>query len=116
MSGQLTASPENVAGVVGSSVTLRCAGSVLQWEEFATTPSSAKTISVEGRNYKDTMYDLITTPPGTYNLTIKSLDLTYGGKYQCKSITDESSYAFAEVIVFNGKTSSYFFYCLLDNI
>ncbi|KAI0233388.1 hypothetical protein LSAT2_016349 [Lamellibrachia satsuma] len=98
--GQLTKIPDNTAGLVGSSITLQCAGTVLQWEAFATSPQEAKTISVEARNYKSNMYDLITMPAGTYNLTIKSLVLANGGGFQCKAINDVQSFAIAQVIVF----------------
>ena len=113
MCGQLTKIPDNTAGLVGSSITLQCAGTVLQWEAFATSPQEAKTISVEARNYKSNMYDLITMPAGTYNLTIKSLVLANGGGFQCKAINDVHSFAIAQVIVFKGKTGSFYNYCLL---
>ena len=103
MTGQLTQKPENVVGVVGSSVTLICAGSVLQWEEYISDPNSPVILTSKERNYDDTKYDLITTPTDTYNLTIKSLALKDGGRYSCNPFRVPSSYAEAEVIVFKGK-------------
>ena len=103
----MTESPENVAGLVGSSVTLRCAGNTLVWEEYFSKPIGS-TISGPDRSYFPDKYDLITEPTGTYNLVIKSLELRDGGTYMCKAVTDTLSYTFVEVIVFNGKTCSCF--------
>ena len=106
MSGQLTENPENVAGLVGSTVTLRCAGTTLQWEEYISKPWPTGSTLTGPQSYFPNKYDLITTPAGTYNLKIKSLELGDGGAYMCKAILDPLSYTFAEVIVFNGKTFS----------
>ncbi|KAK2153319.1 hypothetical protein NP493_2329g00001 [Ridgeia piscesae] len=100
--GQLTKSPENVAGLVGSSVTLRCAGTDLSWEEYVSDPSGdAVTISFQTTVVEPNKYDLITEPTGTYDLTIKSIQLTQGGRYKCKALRDVASSRFAQVITFS---------------
>ena len=103
--GQLTKSPENVAGLVGSSATLRCAGTDLSWEEFVSDPTGAAVIiSFQAVVVKPNKYDLITEPTGTYDLTIKSIQLTQGGRYKCKALKDVTSFTFAQVITFSGET------------
>ena len=103
--GQLTKSPENVAGLVGSSATLRCSGSVLGWEEYVTDPTGGSTaISTEGRVYQPNKYVLVTEPTGTYDLTIKSIELKEGGRYRCKGLIVPTSYTSAQVITFSGET------------
>ncbi|KAK2153117.1 hypothetical protein NP493_2354g00023 [Ridgeia piscesae] len=100
--GQLTKSPENVAGLVGSNVTLRCAGSDLSWEEYVSDPSGdAMTMSFQATVVEPNKYDLITEPPGTYDLTIKSIQLTQGGRYRCKALKDVTSFTYAQVITFS---------------
>ena len=110
MCGQLTKTPENVAGLVGSSVTLKCAqplpspeGPMLQWE-IVSNPHNTITVSTLSSVLNEENHTLTTTPAGTYDLTIKELELKDGGKYKCKSLRDQSSYTVAEVIVFSGKT------------
>ena len=110
--GQLTLSPENVAGLVENSVTLKCAGpsdpsgeSLLQWED-ASDRDNAIILSTLGTVLLPERYELITTPAGRYDLVIKDLGLRDGRKYRCKSLQDSSSYTFVEVIIFNGKTPS----------
>ena len=102
--GQLTKRPENVAGLVGSDVTLRCSGSVLGWEEYVTDSSGATAISNEARVFSTNKYDLTTEPKGTYDLTIKSIELKQGGRYRCKSFTAGTSATSVQVITFSGET------------
>ena len=102
--GQLTKSPENVAVLVGSNVTLRCAGTRLCWEEYVTHTTNAVTISFEAQLVKPNMYDLITEPTGTYDLIIKSIQLNQGGRYRCKALMDEASCTSAQVITLSGET------------
>jgi len=103
--GQLTKGPENVVGLVGSDVTLRCAGTGLIWEEYVSDPSGAAVIiSFQARVATPNKYDLITEPTGTYDLIIKSLELKQGGRYRCTSLLDTTSYASAQVIIFSGET------------
>ena len=102
--GQLTKSPENVAVLVGSDVTLRCAGTVLAWEEYATNPNGSLTISNQADVFNPKKYDLTTVPTGTYDLTIKSIALKEGGTYRCKGLLDIASYTFVQVITFSGET------------
>ena len=103
--GQLTKSPENVAALVGSSVTLRCAGTDLSWEEYATDPTGAAvTISYKADVTYPNKYDVTTEPTGTYDLTIKSIPLTQGGRYRCKALKVTASYTSAQVITFSGET------------
>ena len=113
--GQLTKGPENVALLVGSNVTLRCAGTNLAWEEYASDPTGAAvTITFQAVVVKPKKYDLITKPTGTYDLTIKSVQLKQGGLYKCKSLQDVLSYAYAQVITFSGETLLLFlpwYYC-----
>jgi hypothetical protein len=101
--GQLTKSPENVAVLVGSNVTLRCAGTDLAWDEYATDPTGAVTISFEAVVVEPNKYDLITEPTGTYDLTVKSIQLREGALYLCKALHDKASYTFAQVITFSGE-------------
>ena len=103
--GQLTKSPENVAGLVGSDVTLRCAGTDLIWEEFVSNPTGhAVAISSGDRVAKPNKYGLITEPTGTFDLTIKSIELKQGGRYNCKAFLDSTSFTYAQVITFSGET------------
>ena len=103
--GQLTKSPYNVAGLVGSDVTLRCAGTDLSWEEYVSDPTgAAATISYKADVVQPDKYDLITSSTGTYDLTIKSIQLNQGGRYRCKALRVSASYAFAQVITFIGET------------
>ena len=110
--GRLTKSPENVAGLVGSNVRLRCAGTDLMWEEYVSIPTGgAVAITSGARVAKPNMYDLIKEPrgivtklTGIYDLIIKSIELKQGGRYKCKSFVDETSYTFAQVITFSGET------------
>ena len=102
--GLLTKGPENVAVLVGSNVTLRCAGSNLAWDEHATDPSGeAVTITFQAVVVEPNMYALITEPKGTYDLTIKSIQLKQGGRYKCKALRG-LSYTCAQVITFSGET------------
>ena len=101
--GQLTKGPENVAVLVGSNVTLRCAGTDLAWEEYATDPTGgAVTIAFQAVVVEPKKYDLITEPTGTYDLTIKYIQLKQGGRYKCKALRDVLSYTYAQVITFRG--------------
>ena len=101
--GQLTKHPENVAVLAGSNVTLRCAGTLLAWEEYVSDPyGDAVTISHKADVTYPNKYDLITKPTGTYDLTIKSIKLTQGGRYKCKALRDVLSYTYAQVITFRG--------------
>ena len=102
--GQLTNSPENVAGLVGSDVTLTCAGTGLSWEAYITDPISAETISFQDTVVKPNKYILITESTGRYDLTIKSIQLKQGGRYSCKVVADATSYTSAQVITFSGET------------
>ena len=103
--GQLTKSPENVAVLVGSDVTLRCAGTDLIWETYLSYPSfHAVAISSGARVGNPNKYGLITEPTGTYDLTIKSIELKQGGRYLCKAFLDQTSYSYAQVITFSGET------------
>ena len=103
--GQLTKSPENVAGLVGSNATLRCAGTDLSWEEYVSDPTGAAiTISYKADVVKPNKYDVTTEPTGTYDLTIKSIQLTQGGRYRCKALKDVTSFTYAQVITFSGET------------
>ncbi|KAK2152614.1 hypothetical protein NP493_2437g00002 [Ridgeia piscesae] len=98
----LTKSPENVAGLVGSDVTLRCAGTDLIWEEYVSNPTGdAVAISSGDRVAKPNKYGLITEPTGTYDLTIKSIELKQGGRYKCKAFLDSTSFTYAQVITFS---------------
>ena len=96
--------------MVGSSVTLRCAGSDLKWEEYVSDAAGPVEISSGDTNYAPMQYDLSTTE-GRYDLTIKSLALIDAGKYRCKVVRGDTAYA--EVIVFNGKTKRSYFYILV---
>ena len=107
--GQLTKSPENVAVLVGSSVTLRCAGTNLMWEEYVSdSDGDPVTISYKADIPRPNKYDLITEPAGTYNLTIKSIQLNEGGKHKCKEVTGQQSATSAQVITFSGETLLFF--------
>ena len=101
--GQLTKGPENVAVLVGSNVTLRCAGTDLCWEQYALNPTGAVTISFKSQVVKPNMYDLITEPTGSYDLTVKSIQLKQGGLYRCTALRYVESYTFAQVITFSGE-------------
>ena len=102
--GQLTKSPENVAVLVGSDVTLRCAGTVLGWEEFVSDPNGdSATVSTEASVFKPNKYGLTTEPTGTYDLTIKSIQLNQGGRYRCLGLAETTSYAYAQVVTFSGE-------------
>ena len=102
--GQLTKIPENVAVLVGSNVTLRCAGTSIGWEEFVSNPAGlAVSISSLVTVFHPDKYDLITEPTGTYDLTIKSIQLSQGGRYRCTSLVQPTSYTFAQVITFSGE-------------
>ena len=100
---QLRKSPENVAVLVGSDVTLKCVGTVLGWEEFV-SQDEGTAISSEARVYSPNKHVLITEPTRTYDLTIKSLELKQGGRYKCKALIDSASYTSAQVITFSGET------------
>ena len=103
--GQLTNSPENVAVLVGSNVTLRCAGTDLSWEVFTTEPvGDPDTISFKVAVTEPNKYDLITEPTGTYDLIIKSIKLNQGGRYKCKELTGQRFATSAQVITFSGET------------
>ena len=103
--GQVTKGPENVAVLVGSNVTLRCAGTVLAWEEYATDPlGEAVTISYKTSVVYPNKHYLITEPTGTYDLTINSIQLNQGGRYRCKSLIYATSCTSAQVITFSGET------------
>ena len=103
--GQLTKSPENVAVLVGSDVTLRCAGNDLIWEEDATSPiGHTYRITSGTRVAKPNMYSLITEPTGTFDLIIKSIQLKQGGRYRCTAFTARTSYTYVQVITFSGET------------
>jgi len=102
--GQLTKSPENVAALVGSNVTLRCAGTTLSWEESVSDASgNVVSISMVADVFHRDKYDLTTEPTGTYDLTIKSIQLNQGGQYRCKGIVATKSYTFVQVITFSGE-------------
>ena len=101
--GQLTKGPENVAVLVGSNVTLRCAGTDLSWEEYLLHPTAATAISTGARVYSPNKHDLTTEPTGTYDLTIKSIKLKQGGKYRCKALLPPHLSASAQVITFSGE-------------
>ena len=101
--GQLTKGPENVAVLVGSNVTLRCAGTSLSWEDYVSdTQGAAWRISSEARLYEPNKYDLVIEPTGTYDLTIKFIELKQGGLYRCLALV-VSGYAYAQVITFSGE-------------
>ena len=103
--GQVTKGPENVAVLVGSNVTLRCAGTRLGWEEYVSDPTGAVvTISFKADVVRPNKYVLITEPSGTYDLIIKSIQLKQGGLYKCKAIDDIASSKYAQVITFSGET------------
>jgi len=105
--GQVTKGPENVAVLVGSDVTLRCAGTDLGWESFASdTTTDPLTISYKADLAMPDKYDLITEPPGTYDLTIKFIKLEQGGRYKCKALRvgARSSTISVQVITFSGET------------
>ena len=103
--GQLTKRPENVAALVGSNVTLRCAGTDLAWEEFVSDPTGDPvTISYKADVAIHDEHDLITEPRGTYDLIIKSIQLKQGGRYKCKALLGRKPFANAQVITFNGET------------
>ena len=103
--GQVTKGPENVAVLVGSNVTLRCAGTDLAWEEYVSDRAGgAATISHKTSLVHPDKYDLTTEPTGTYDLTIKSIQLNQGGLYRCKALRSVTSYIFCQVITFSGET------------
>jgi len=102
--GQVTKSPENVAVLVGSDVTLRCAGTDLIWEESVTYTDISVTLTDNDRIAQPDRYGLTTEPTGTYDLTIKSIQLKQGGIYRCKAFADHTSYSYAQVITFSGET------------
>ena len=103
--GQLTKRPENVAGLVGNNVTLRCAGTFVSWEEYISDPNGTPmTISYRADVNFPNKYDLINDPSGTYDLTIKSIQLNQGGRYRCAAVRVIGSYSFAQVITFSGET------------
>jgi len=107
--GQMTKSPENVAVLVGSNLTLTCAGTDLGWDEYATNPIGLVTaVSAGDRVYAPSKYVLITEPTGTYDLTIISIQLEQGGRYRCKSFLDQTSGVYAQVITFSGEMSLLF--------
>ena len=99
----MTEGPENVAVLVGSNVTLRCAGTDLGWDEYVSNPGILILISFRTSVVKPNKYDLITEPTGRYDLTIKSIQLTQGGLYRCNALNAERSYTFVQVITFNGE-------------
>ena len=105
MCGQLTKSPENVAVLVGNNVTLRCSGTDIIWDEYATNPTGdAATITSQARVADPDMYGLITEPTGTFDLIIKSIQLSQGGQYLCKAFGYAEAYTFAQIITFSGET------------
>lgn len=97
--------PENVVGVAGGDVTLACATSAadyLGWDEYITNLNTAQNIYIGDLSIKpnsQSKYELLTTPAGNYQLTIKSLTLNDGGKYVCKYMVDITKRGVAEVIV-----------------
>ena len=101
--GQLTKSPENVAVLVGSNVTLRCAGTDLAWDYFPNPNTIPKTISFRAEVVEPNKFDIITEPTGTYDLTVKSIQLREGALYLCKALHDKASFTFAQVITFSGE-------------
>ena len=102
--GQLTKGPVNVAVLVGSNVTLRCAGTNLSWEEHITDPrGAALALSYKADLNFPNKHDLITEPTGTYDLIIKSIQLNQGGRYRCKAVKMATSYKYAQVITFSGE-------------
>ena len=103
--GQVTKGPENVAVLVGSNVTLRCAGTDLSWDEYVSDPSGdSRVISYKADLTWPDKYDIITEPTGTYDMIIKSIKLEQGGRYLCKGIRLPTSKASAQVITFSGET------------
>ena len=103
--GQLTKGPENVAVLVGTNVTLRCAGYILGWDEYISVGGiEASAVSSEARVFLPNKYAVITEPNGTYDLIIKSAELKQGGRYRCKGLVNLASYVSAEVITFSGET------------
>ena len=101
--GQLTKSPENVAALVGSNVTLRCAGTSPSWNEFVSCPYLVMISYLTYVIYPNE-YDLLTEPTGTYDLTLKSIELKQGGLYSCKADVKPASCSYAQVITFSGET------------
>ena len=99
--GELTKGPENVAGLVGSSVTLSCAGTYLAWEDY-TSVGNLMPLSKGTTVFYPNKYDLMTEPTGTYNLTIKSLELKQAGEYKCRTLPGPQ-YGIAEVVIFSGE-------------
>ena len=95
--------PENVVGLVGGDVTLACATSAadfLGWDEYITNLKTAQNIFFGNNSVKSqSKFELLTTPTGNYQLTIKSLTLNDGGKYVCKYMVDITKRGIAEVIV-----------------
>ena len=100
--GQVTKGPENVAVLVGSNVTLRCAGTDLGWDDHTT--GHTITISFKASVVKPNKHILITEPTGTYDLIIKSTELNEGGRYRCKALNQLRSSIYAQVITFSGET------------
>jgi len=91
--------------LVGSNVILRCAGTDLLWEEYVSDLSDRPTpISHKADVARPNMYDLTTDSTGTYDLTIKSIQLNQGGKYRCLAFADSTSFAYVQVITFSGET------------
>ena len=89
--------------MAGSNVTLRCAGTLLAWEEYVSDPTGAAvTISHQANVVRPNKYELITEPKGTYYLTIKYIKLTQGGRYRCKALQDVTSFTYVQVITFRG--------------
>ena len=105
--GQVTTAPENVAGLVGSNVTLRCAGTNLAWEDHRILGTMTPISRGTNRIFFPNMYDLITVPTGTYNLIMKSVQLNQGGLYKCRALPG-SQYGMAEVVIFSGETFFFF--------
>ena len=91
--------------LVGSNVSLRCAGTELSWEHIHSPTGDTQTFTITFRAVvvKPNKYDLTTEPTGTYDLTIKSIQLKQGGLYRCKALLDEASYTIAQVITFSGE-------------
>ena len=105
MFGQLTKGPENGAVLVGSNVTLRCAGTDLIWEESITNPTGPTVTITLGVHVSDSnKYGLITEPSGTFDLIMKSIELKQGGRYKCKAFGHANAYISAQVITFSGET------------
>jgi len=102
--GQVTKRPENVAVLIGSDVTLRCAGTDLTWEEYLSDSAAATTITTAGEILDiPYLYEIITDPTGRFDLTISFIELEQGGRYSCKAFADKTSSTYAQVITFSGE-------------